>query len=298
MRNWWIVFALSGFILRAQPKISFTFDDGTTKDRGGYALEEWNNMLLGKLESEGIQATLFATGYDKADSIGNYLLSSWDLKGHSIGNHTYTHPNFNSEKTSLKLFKEELIRTDILISRYENYVKLFRFPYLKEGNVKEKVDGFRSFLDSMGYKNGYVTVDASDWYIDSRLRKRLKSDPASDLKGFRDFYVTHLYERACFYEMLSYKLTGRHINHTLLLHHNLAAALFIDALMEKFKSEGWELISSDHAFSDPIFNEVPDYAGESLIWALTKDSGIYDDLLRYPAEDGKYEKEKMDELGL
>lgn len=39
-------------------------------------------------------------------------------------------------------------------------------------------------------------------------------------------------------------------------------------------------------------------AGESLIWALVKQSGKFDDVLRYPAEEGEYEKEKMDILGL
>ena len=43
-------------------------------------------------------------------------------------------------------------------------------------------------------------------------------------------------------------------------------------------------------------NNVP--AGESLIWALAKQSGKYEDLLRYPAEDEEYEKDKMDALGL
>ena len=31
----------------------------------------------------------------------------------------------------------------------------------------------RAFLTDHGYKNGAVTIDASDWYIDDRLRKRL-----------------------------------------------------------------------------------------------------------------------------
>ena len=44
------------------------------------------------------------------------------------------------------------------------------------------------------------------------------------------------------------------------------------------------------------FHVLP--AGESLIWVLAKQSGKYDSMLRYPAEDERYEKEKMDALGL
>jgi hypothetical protein len=39
-------------------------------------------------------------------------------------------------------------------------------------------------------------------------------------------------------------------------------------------------------------------AGESLIWALAKESGRFQDRLRYPGEDGVYEEPKMNTLGL
>jgi len=58
------------------------------------------------------------------------------------------------------------------------------------------------------------------------------------------------------------------------------------------------VISTKEAFTDPIYSSKPNYAGESLIYALAKDSRIYDQLLRYPAEDSTYEKVKMDKLGL
>jgi hypothetical protein len=86
----------------------------------------------------------------------------------------------------------------------------------------------------------------------------------------------------------------------LLLHHNLAAALFLDDLIQHFKDNGWEVIDAMEAYKDEIYLEEPDYipAGESLIWALAKKSGRFNSVLRYPAEDGEYEKPFMDKLGL
>lgn len=54
------------------------------------------------------------------------------------------------------------------------------------------------------------------------------------------------------------------------------------------------------AYSDPIFDLKPKEitAGESIVWSLAKESGKFEGKLRYPAEDGAYEKAKMDELGL
>jgi hypothetical protein len=39
-------------------------------------------------------------------------------------------------------------------------------------------------------------------------------------------------------------------------------------------------------------------AGESIIWAIAKESGMHDEALRYPADSEKYVKATMDKLGL
>ncbi|QHT71647.1 polysaccharide deacetylase family protein [Rhodocytophaga rosea] len=283
-----------------KPKISFTFDDGAIHDIGNYNLETWNQLLLDNLKKHDLKAILFSSGYNKTSEKGKYVLSSWNNSGHFIANHTFSHPNFNSNNTSLEAFKLELIQNDTLINKYSNYYPYFRFPYLKEGNTIEKVSGFRQFLKQKGYKNGHVTIDASDWYIDSRLVKRLKENPKADISGFRDYYKTHLFNRALFYDSLAYQLTNRRINHVILLHHNLSASLFLDDLIGHFKENGWEVIDADKAYKDKIYNEEPDNvpAGESLIWALAKKSGRFDEVLRYPAEDSKYEAPLMDASGL
>lgn len=177
---------------------------------------------------------------------------------------------------------------------------MFRFPYLKEGDTKEKVESFRALMKEHHYKNGHVTIDASDWYIDSRLRARLKENPKADIEGFRKFYLEHLYNRAMYYDDLAFKLTGRHIKHTVILHHNLAAALFLGDLIEMFNENGWKTIDGADAYTDEIFSKTSSTipAGESLIWALAKESGKFESILRYPAEDGDYEKDRMDALGL
>ncbi|MCL6260622.1 polysaccharide deacetylase family protein [Aquiflexum sp. TKW24L] len=284
----------------SRPKVSFTFDDGSTRDMPNYTLEEWNEMILTNLRKHQAKAVFFANVGPLQNEKGKYVLSSWDKAGHKIANHTYTHPRFSDPKTTLEMFKTELLRNDSVIRSYPNFYQYFRFPYLKEGETKEKVEGFRAFLKEKGYKNGHVTIDASDWYIASRLVERLKENPQTDVSAFRDFYIEHMFDRAVFYDGLADQLTGRKINHTILLHHNLASALFLDDLIAHFKDKGWEIIDAEEAFKDPIFNEVPMVvpAGESLIWALAKQSGKYDKDLRYPAENGDYLKAKMDSLGL
>jgi peptidoglycan/xylan/chitin deacetylase (PgdA/CDA1 family) len=283
-----------------KPRISFTFDDGDTDPQAGYSLEAWNSLLLENLKKHRLKSILFSMGRNKVSKEGKYVLSSWNDAGHKIANHTFSHPNFNGKDITLEFFKSEILKNDAIIKTYSNYFPYFRFPYLKEGNTKEKADGIRQFLAEKGYKNGHVSIDASDWYISSRLVKRLKENPKADISGFKNYYIQHLYDRALYYDSLSVQLNGRQISHVLLLHHNLAAALFSGDLIQYFKSKGWEVMDADKAYMDKIYKEQPTNipAGESLIWALAKQSGKFENTLRYPAEDSRYEKQKMDELGL
>lgn len=299
MRNKLIaIVVLISLCANAQPKISFSFDDGTLGSKPGYSLQQWNSLLLNKMDAAGVKAIFFVAGKGKESEKGRYLLESWDDSGHLIANHTYSHPNYNNEGVDFESFAKEIVRNDAIINKHDNYTRLFRFPYLKEGNTPKKIDSIRKFLKSKNYKNGYVTIDASDWYIDSRLLKRLRQNATADITAYRDYYLNHLWEKAQYYESLSYEMYGRHINHTLLLHHNLAAALFMDDLIKMFKEKGWQVISAKEAYTDPIFDKIPKYAGESLLYALARDSGKYNHLLRFPPEDSQYEKKKMDKLGL
>ena len=282
------------------PRISFSFDDGSTQDFPGYVNSKWNQLLLDKLSTENLKAVLFVKGKNLDSEKGKSIIKSWDNAGHLIANHTYSHPYFNSKNVSLKQFKDELIKNDSLIKNYSNYTKLFRFPYLKEGNTIEKRDGFRKFLKEKNYKIGHVTIDASDWYINQRLVNRLKENDKADISQFRKYYLKHLFNRAEYYNSISKKLSGKQIHHNILLHHNLTSALFIDDLIHHFKNNGWEVVNTKEAYKDPIYNEFPETipAGESLIWAMAKQSKKYDSILRYPAEDSRYEKVVMDSLGL
>ncbi|MEH6620344.1 polysaccharide deacetylase family protein [Maribacter arcticus] len=286
----------------SKPTISFTFDDGITSDLAGIKFEEWNSMILSHLENENLKAVFFVTGKNKLNKKGQNLLNSWNDKGHNIANHTFTHPNFNSQKNNVQLFKNELIQTDSIISKLSNWVKLFRFPYLKEGASKAKVDSIRNVLIDNNYKNGYVTIDASDWYINQRLINRINSVGIENTKidKFKKFYIQHLIDRANYYEKLSYQINKRHINHTLLLHHNLTSALFLGDLIKDFKKKGWIIINAKEAYQDEVFENQPksEYAGESLIWSLAKQSGKFEQSLRYPAEDSRYEENAIDSLGV
>lgn len=290
---------ISGFLLFSfciyGKEVSITIDDFNFNEQV-LSGESRNEEILKTLSKHKITAAGFVTtkylnlpGAEKG-------LARWNTEGHLIGNHTENH--FNYSKTNFDEFSKDILLADKKLKGFTHFEKFFRFPYLKEGERKEKRDQLRSFLASQGYRNGAVTIDASDWYVNKRMLDKLKDHPNFDKTKYRDFYLKHIWERAQYYSNLSQETLGRDVKHTLLLHHNLTTALFLNDLIEMFKSKGWKVINATEAFDDPVYklqpNNIP--AGESLIWALAKDKG--NKTLRYPAESDEYEKAEMDKLGL
>lgn len=278
-----------------QPLISITIDDPETTTTGGLSGIEKTSALLETLDKYGLKAALFVCGKRVDNPEGKIILAKWNDKGHMICNHSYSHSYYHSKKISTENFEYDFLRCDSIINTAPGFAKFFRYPFLKEGDTKEKRDDFRNFLIQNGYRNGYVTIDASDWYIDSRINDTLKSVPDFDITPLRDYYLQHIYSRAMFYDSLALAITGRHIKHTLLLHHNALNAKHLGELIEYFISKGWKFVNASDAYTDEIYSRQPDIlpAGESLIWALAKETGRYESILRYPGEDSEYEEEAL-----
>ena len=291
-------------IITQRPQIAFTFDDPKTDDVGSLVWSEVNNRILQTLEKHKLKAVLFVCGHRVDSDQGRKLLSEWNTAGHGLGNHTYSHRFFNSSegrnKITLAEFEDDTLKNEPLITGYSHFVRLFRFPFFKEGDTAEKRDGMRAFLKQHGYRSGRATIDASDWAISARMETRMKADSKADLTPYRDFYLQHIWERAQFYDLLANRVLGHPVKHTVLLHHNALNAMHLDDLIAMFKQRGWNTIDAEQAYADPVYDRQPNIlpAGEGLIWALAKETGKFEKELRYPGEDDTYENPKMDALKL
>lgn len=280
-----------------RPRVAITMDDvrwqAIPEDRRPEA-DERLLMLLGKT-----RAFLFAIGECVDNPEGSAILRRWSAAGHRIGNHTYSHRAL-SGGIAPEEFEDDILRNENVLRSYSGFRKWFRFPALSEGQTRDLRDRFRSFLARHGYRNGSVTIDASDWYYNQRLLARLEADRDFDVARYRQPYLDHIWDRAQFYDQLSRDVLRRSVPHTLLIHYNLLNSLFLGDLLAMFRSKGWGVIDAEEAFSDAVFARQPDTmpAGQSLIWALAKETGRFEGRLRYPGEDGDYEKPLLDRLRL
>ena len=298
--------ALIGFggvpALASKPatQFSITMDDFHWGNAVKQSAQERNRSILNALNKHSVKAALFVVGRNIEDQQGKDMLAAWDKAGHLIGNHTYSHRNFNAQATEAKAYEEDILRAENLLKDYAQFRKYIRFPMLKEGDTEAKRDAMRAFLAQHGYRNGHVTIDNSDWIIDQRLTARFRKDPKADLRPYRDYYLEHLWDRAQYYDSLAQRVVGRPVKHTILTHFNLLNGLFLNDVIEMLKAKGWQPIDAAEAFTDSVFMAQPKVvpAGESIIWSLAKEKGAIAESLRYPAEDGEYERKRMDKLRL
>jgi peptidoglycan/xylan/chitin deacetylase (PgdA/CDA1 family) len=281
----------------APPEVAITMDDFNLFGADEATALKRNQAILSALRAHSVKAAMFCCGHYIDSPFVQRLVKQWNDEGHIIANHTYMHRNYS--KSDFREYAADVLRCEALIRDYPQFRKLFRFPYLKEGDTAHHRDQMRAFLKEHGYGAGAVTIDASDWYIDDRLRKRLASDPGSSTAGFRDYYLKHIADRSNYYDAVSRQALGRSVRHTLLVHHNVINELCLGDVLDQYERMGWKLIDAERAYQDPVFTHEPDVlpAGDSLVLALGIESGKVK-RVRSPAEDGEYEKPAMDRLGL
>jgi peptidoglycan/xylan/chitin deacetylase (PgdA/CDA1 family) len=282
-----------------RPQLALTLDDPTLTLGSILKWQEANSRILNAISAKGVRAALFVCGMRVDEADGGKLLSAWDQAGHMICNHSYSH-KFYGERTTYADFAVDFLKDEKVIAPYHNRTALFRYPFLKEGDTADKRDRFRALLKERGYRVGHVTIDASDWYVSQRFVDRLAKQPNAPIGPYRDYLIAHLLDRAAFYRQLALDILGRDIRHTVLMHFNPLNALVLPDVMNAFETAGWQWIDASLAYEDPIFRSQPQTlpAGESLAWALAKETGRFESRLRYPGEDDVYEKPKMDALGL
>src|SRR5712664_1074892 len=283
----------------ARPQLALTLDDPTLTLGSILRWQEANSRILKAVSEKGVRAALFVCGMRVDEADGAKLLSAWDQAGHLICSHSYSHKLYG-EQTSYADFAVDFLKNEKVIAPYRNRTTLFRYPFLKEGDTADKRDRFRALLKERGYRVGHVTIDTSDWYVSQRFVDRLSKQPNAPVAPYRDYLIAHLLDRAAFYRQLALDVLGRDIRHALLVHFNPLNAFVLPEVLKAFEAAGWQWIDASLAFEEPIFRSQPHTlpAGESLVWALAKETGRFENRLRYPGEDDVYERPKMDALGL
>lgn len=283
-----------------RPVVAITIDDFEWDTTPAFLPAKVKNQrMLDALRRHQIRSALFVNGQYIDEGQGASLLSQWDRAGHIIGNHTYSHNDFNDPKITLSAFAEDIWQNEEYLQPYRHFRRLFRYPFLHEGNTEQKREGLRRMLHRRGYLPAPITITTNDWAIDDRLRERLRTNPHVDIRPYRKFYLAHIQSRADFYENLAKNVVRRPVPHTILLHYTLLNALFLGDILQMFVERGWQFIDANDAFADSLFRMRTQFfpSNGSILWTLACERGKTNGL-PLPDDYGKQTIAELDRAGL
>ena len=268
-------------------QVALTFDDAPKSDGALYTGLKRSEILIKKLGDYGVNAAFFVNSKNM-DDVGKLRVKMYGQAGHVIANHTHSHPRIDD--IGVESYIEDIKLAHEKLKDIPGFKPWFRYPYLDEGKDEESRDLIRDALKGMGYINGYVTVDNYDYYLDYMYQQAMKENKKINYNRLKDLYIEHLWESMKFYEEIGRKILGRSPKHVLLLHENDLAALFMDDLIAYIRGEGWEIISAEEAYRDPIAKYIPDVLmnNQGRIAAIAREDGWNPNDLVQPSESEAY----------
>jgi peptidoglycan/xylan/chitin deacetylase (PgdA/CDA1 family) len=204
------------------------------------------------------------------------LLDLWLDGGAVLGNHTYSHKDFNH--TPVPEFEAEVIRGEVISRRLMQERKLdykyFRHPFLRTGATLEDKNAFEAFLKQHGYTVAPVTAENVDWFFNTSYQEALKDNDYELGNRVLAAYLAHTDVEMDYYEKMTRSLFGRDIAHVMLLHSNRVNAIALDEVLSKLEARGYKFVTLDEALKDPAYQTADNYVGPygypwQHRWALT-----------------------------
>jgi len=278
-------FLLTTGIFAQQKMVAITIDDLPFVRMGSM-----NNAFLGLRTLNLLNALVKnhapATGFvnmnkvyvdGNLDSVRYYLLKIWLLKGFDLGNHTFSHPDYNH--VSYSDFVKDIAKNEPLLNQMmkENNKSMvyFRHPYLHRGNSKAKADSLADYLRSRNYIEAPVTIDNAEWIFAAAYDSVLKTNSDEQRIAVGKEYISYMELKLRYYERQSEKLFGRNIRQILLIHANSLNSDFMGELLGMIVKNGYTFVDLETALHDEAYKTADQYyknGGISWLdrWAISQ----------------------------
>jgi peptidoglycan/xylan/chitin deacetylase (PgdA/CDA1 family) len=275
--------ALAAFVLlafapgaAAQKRIALTFDDAPRAVGAFFTKQERAKRLIAGLEEARVeQAAFFVNPGNVREAGDEALVGGYARAGHVIANHSFSHPHLN--RLAVADYLADVDKAEAWLAPRPGHRPWFRYPFLDEGGKdKAKRDAVRVALATRGLTNGYVTAEGSDWNMEQLAINAKKAGKTIDMAGLRDLYVETHVQAADFADALMLRTIGRSPVHVMLLHETDLAALYIADLVKALRADGWEIVTADTAYADPLKTAAPDIpsANGTLTELLAWEKGL------------------------
>jgi peptidoglycan-N-acetylglucosamine deacetylase len=259
----------------AEKRIALSFDD-TPRTAGAFLTPDSRSLqLISALSRAKVAQAVFFINTGKFETPegkgAENRIAAYTAAGHVIANHTATHPQLS--KMAVETYLADVDAATHWLQGRAGYRPWFRFPFLDEGgNDKIKRDAVRAGLKQRGLSNGYVTIEASDWHMETLALEATQAGKTINMAALKTYFVQRHVEAANFYNDLAKQTLNRSPAHIMLLHDADVTALFVEDLVAALRQDGWTIITADTAYKDKIAKLLPDTPSaqgtltEALAW--------------------------------
>lgn len=205
-------------------------------------------------------------------------LALWTNHGLELGNHTYSHKDYN--RTPNDEFFDDIRKgetvTRQLLQTTGGRLRYFRHPFLRRGNSSDKIRALENFLKENGYIEAPVTIDNSEW-IYARAYEKATGDSAMQ-RRLGESYLNYMVDKTRYFEREADSLFGRYISHVLLIHANRLNAAFLGDLIDRLRLEGYTFVTLTDALADSAYrSDDTMWKGSGISWlhrwAMTRGKG-------------------------
>ena len=181
------------------------------------------------------------------------FLKLWREAGQPLGNHTYTHMNFN--ENTVAAFEENIEKNESILKTLMEGKDWhwFRYPYLWEGDTLEKRRAVRAYLKEHGYRIAQVTMDFEDYAWNGPYARCMEKKDEKAIAWLKQSYLDTASEYFALDQKMALQIFGREIKHVLLMHVGAFDAVMLPELLRQMKKEGYKFVTIAEAEADPAY---------------------------------------------
>lgn len=189
-----------------------------------------------------------------------HILRAWQAAGEPLGNHTWSHPEF--DRLSPAAYDKNIEENEALLRALDPHEDWhwFRYPFLEEGNTVAKHEAVRSWLDRHGYKVAEVSMDFQDYLWNDPYARCMAQGNKAAVEQLHDTYLSTADEYVGVYRELAHRLYGRDVPYVLLMHAGAFDAHMLPELIALFRKRGFTFTTLESAMADPVYRADPKVA--------------------------------------
>ena len=183
------------------------------------------------------------------------LLQRWVDAGVTLGNHTYSHQDFND--LTIDEFQDEIIKGEVITRRlmepHNPYQLYFRHPMTHTGDTRQKKEAIEKFLAARGYRIAPHTIENSDFIFNVPYVQAQQNGDSALAERLLESYLDYNLAVTKFAERISVEIFGREVAQILLIHTNDINADCLDIMLTNWEERGYRFIKLDEAMTDPAY---------------------------------------------